>query len=307
MTDDVIALRSGDLEAAVSPLGAELVELRHRGRDLLWSGDARFWASRSPILFPVVGRVRDGVIRVDGRTFPMPQHGFARASVFEIRERTSSGCLMSLRDSSATRTHYPYPFNLDLAYAIEGAALRVEATVSNPGADVLPASFGFHPGFRWPLEPGLNKADYAIRFQAGETTTVARLDADGLIAAQSEQLQHDGNLPLGEALFARGAVIMLSALSREVVFGPRRGGLALRVTFDGLPQLALWMRPGAEYLCIEPWRGFADPEDFRGAFADKPGLVHLAPGDSARFRLDVEPFNAAPTTSTGDVLPPALC
>lgn len=125
---EVIRLRSADLEADIATVGAELMGLRYRGQDLLWSGDPGVWASRSPILFPVVGRVRDGEITVDGRTYPMPQHGVARVSAFTVAERTACGCRLMLMDDPATRAHYPFRFRLELAYAVEGAILTVEAT-----------------------------------------------------------------------------------------------------------------------------------------------------------------------------------
>lgn len=289
MTDDALSLRSEAIEASVAPLGAELVRLGCRGRDLLWPGDARFWAGRSPLLFPVVGKVRDGCIRVAGRSYPMPQHGFARTSRFEVVETTARGCRLVLVDDDASRESYPFPFHLALTYAVEGARLTIEAVLTNPGADALPASFGFHPGFLWPIEPSLDKRDYVMRFGENEGLLEAVRLHDGLIAAERVPVPlTDGALALDESLFAPGALIMPALKSRSVRFASPRGRIGLDVAFDGLPQLALWMRPGAGFLCIELWRGFADPTDFTGDFAQKPGLALIPAGGAERYRLTID-------------------
>ena len=147
-----IAIAGPQLSAGVSPVGAELQWLRDEaGRDLLWDGDPAWWNGRAPILFPVIGCVAGGVVRVDGRDYPMPKHGIARRRRFTVVERSDGAATFALGSDAGTCASYPFDFRLELRFAIHGAALEVTASLANPGAVPLPASFGFHPAFCWPL------------------------------------------------------------------------------------------------------------------------------------------------------------
>ncbi len=285
-----LVLRSGELDAEVALDGAELVGLRYRGaHELLWHGDAAVWERISPILFPVVGRTHDGVIEVGGRRYPMPMHGFAHASAFEVAEVSASSCRLVLTDSARTREHYPYAFRLALGYALDGARLSIEAALSNPGATPLPASFGFHPGLRWPLEPGRPKTDYAITFPDDTDALVAMLPHDGRILPERTTTPlMQRTLNLSADLFRTGSLVFLAPVSRRLDYGAPGAALALRIETSGLPQLAVWSRPPGDFVCIEPWCGQPEPIDFTGPFERKPGLATIAPGDTRRFGMTIE-------------------
>lgn len=148
------------------------------------------------------------MIRLGDRTFAMPLHGFARGMIFEVAAASADRCRFVLSDGPATRIHYPFPFRLEIDYVLDGATLRVEARIVNTGGGILPASFGFHPGFRWPLAGGLAKTAHRLVFDADEHLDVARAQ-DGLILPGSTRLDLiDGALPLDEALFAQGAMVL---------------------------------------------------------------------------------------------------
>lgn len=277
----------GGLSATISPTGAELQRLTDlRGRDLLWTGDPAVWAGRAPILFPVVGAVAGGMIRVDGRTYPMPRHGIVRHRRFTLADRAAAGATFRLAADDETRAAYPFEFVLDIAFAVAGPALTMTATIANPGDRPLPASFGFHPALLWPLPYGQPRAAHHIRFERPETAPVRRLDAAGLVARSEPSPVAGRDLPLADALFGDDAIIFDRPASRRLTYGAR-GGPQLELSFPDLPMLALWTKPGAGFLCIEPWQGHADPADFAGAFADKPGMVTIAPGAQRRFTMRI--------------------
>ncbi len=284
-----LTIASGDLAARVSLLGAEMTRLDHvRHGNLLWHGDPEWWPERSPILFPVVGRCRDDRIRVEGRSWPMPLHGFARTSGFAVVEAAGDRCRLRLTDTARSREHYPFAFVLDLEYRIRGAGLLLAATIHNPGDAALPASFGFHPGFRWPLVSTVPKEDHVLRFEDDERIEVHRARA-GLIRHDITSMDLPGGaLPLAGHLFAEGAMVLKSPRSRRLRYMAGPFGVALDLRVTGLPSLGLWTKPGADFLCIEPWAGHGDPEGFDGDLADKPGIVRIEPGASARFALEVE-------------------
>lgn len=283
-----LLLRSGRTEARISSFGAELTGLCHHDHgDLLWHGDARWWDRASPILFPVVGRSANDRIRVGETSYPMPLHGFAHAMAFEVVERGLDRCLLRLTDSPATHVHYPFPFVLDIAYVLAGEVLSVEATVRNPGGTILPASVGFHPGFRWPLLSGLAKDGHRLVFDADERVEIFRA-RNGLILPESSILDAKGGvLPLSERLFDDGAMVLTSLRSRRVRFEAPSAPLAIEVGFRNLPFLGIWMKPGADFLCIEPWAGHADPEGFDGHIFTRPGIVPIAPGEMAAFAMNI--------------------
>lgn len=286
MTEIVIA--SDAVSAAISPVGAELQWLRDgAGRDLLWDGDPAFWTGRAPILFPVIGCVAGGVIRVDGIEYPMAKHGFARGKTWAVIERDAGSVTFRIESDIETRASYPFAFVLDLHFAIEDAALAVTATLANPTDTALPASFGFHPALRWPLPYGQPRGAHRVRFDRDEPAPIRRIDPAGLLKPAPEATPVTGDtLTPDDALFIDDALIFDRIASRRVVYGAP-GGPALEISFPDMPLLGIWTKPGAPYLCIEPWQGIADPEGFTGEFRDKPGVIEVPPRSSRDFSLRI--------------------
>ena len=276
------------MSAEIATKGAELQTLRDgEGRDLLWNGDPAFWTGRAPILFPVIGCVAGGVVRVDGATYPMPKHGFARHSEWEVADQSPDAVTLRLAASDATRASYPFDFTLDLRFAIEGAALALTATLHNPGDGELPASFGFHPALRWPLPWGAPRAAHLLRFEQDEPAPIRRIDGDGLVRPASEPSPIEGrDLHLRDALFDDDALILDAPASRSLTYGAP-GASTLAVSFPAMPQLGVWTKPGAGYVCIEPWAGIADPEGYAGELRDKPGIVRVPAGGRHVFAMRI--------------------
>ena len=282
-----VTISSPNLQAQISENGAELIRLQDaQGRDLLWDGNPAFWTGRSPLLFPIVGRVRNDRIRVDGSEYELPKHGFARVSRFEIDEIGSSQCRFRLCSDETTLKHYPFPFQLDVAYEIETATLTMRASVTNTGQSVMPVSFGFHPAFRWPLPYGAPREAHAIRFEHEEAAPIRR-PVDGLIGRNAEPIPvHGRTLLLHDSLFEMDAVVFDRLESRFVEYGAPNGG-SIRVDFPDMPHLGIWTKPGAGFICIEPWQGHADPEGFDDEFAAKPGVVLIQPSATRNFTMIV--------------------
>lgn len=276
------------LSAAINPFGAELSSLCDaEGRELMTDADPAFWTGRAPILFPVVGAVADDMIRVDGRTYPMKKHGFARHRAFEPVEQAASRAVFALRDDAETRESYPFAFELTLAFEIAAATLSVTATVANPGDVPLPASFGFHPAFAWPLPYGAARAEHRIVFERDEPEALRLLDPAGLIATGERATFVEGRtLRLADPLFRDDALIWDAVRSQAVRYGAGSGP-QLEIAFPDTPMLGIWTKPGAAYVCIEPWHGIADPSGYAGEFRDKPGVFDVAPGAAKRIGMSV--------------------
>lgn len=285
---DLVTLVSGELSADVALLGAELVRLDDAvGRALLWNGDATWWAGRAPLLFPIVGGLADDTLRHRGRAYTLPRHGFARRSVFTLVERGTAHVTLRLEDTEATRAVWPFAFRLDVTHRLAGARLETVAEVTNRADEEMPCAFGFHPAFRWPLPGAGGRSTHTVRFEHPETAPVRRLDGRGLIdpTPRPSPVATD-ILALDDQLFSEDALIFDRPASRRLGYGTAEIGLD--IAFPDMPHLAFWSKPGAPFLCVEPWQGHADPADFKGELADKPGMVRLTPGESRRFAMTVE-------------------
>jgi galactose mutarotase-like enzyme len=268
------------ITATIKSDGAELCSLKNAaGVELLWQAGPA-WPRHAPILFPIVGRLKNDELHHDGKTYPMMQHGFARDLPFDWIEQGPQSCTLQLEDSTATRSRYPFAFRLVVTYAVKENRLEVTFALTNSGDVVLPASIGAHPAFNWPLAAGLPKESYTVAFSNQETASIRRLK-NGLLRAAPEPTPIAGNtLALSERLFDDDAVILDRPASTSVRYAAATGP-SIEVSWHGFRELGLWSKlGGAAFLCIEPWRGFASPAEFGGEFADKPGVMHLGPGET---------------------------
>lgn len=288
-----IAIAGSRLSATVSAFGAELRSLKDAaGRDLLWDGDPAYWTGRAPLLFPIVGRLVDDRYVHAGASYSLPQHGFARRRLFAVERAAADSVTLVLADDAETRAVYPFAFRLAITHRIDDDRLTSEAVLTNTGPVDLPASFGFHPAFRWPLPGGGAKEDHAVVFEHDERAPILRPTAEGQLDPVAEPSPvRDRRLALDDGLFARGALVFTTLASRSLRYGVD-GGPGLEVAFEGMPHLGLWTKPGAgaPYLCIEPWQGHADTVGHEGPFADRPGTVILPPGGERRFAMSVRPL-----------------
>ena len=215
----------------------------------------------------------------------MGQHGFARDREFAWIARDADHCRLELRDDADTLAHYPFAFRLEVDYRLDASGLSLTLTVTNPGPQVLPASLGLHPAFAWPLRPDLAKTPHRIRFAQPETAPVRRL-AGGLLRPQPAPSPIDGRtLALAPELFADDAIILDRPASSACVYGAP-GGPAVALAWHGFPLLGLWSKP-ADFICIEPWHGHADPQGFAGDVFAKPGMAHLPQGGSLQAGLTI--------------------
>jgi len=282
----MIELAGEKLSATIDPFGAELTSLRDaEGRELMTDADPAYWTGHAPLLFPIVGRLNGDVLRVDGREHAMKQHGFARRMDWDVVGAGEDAVTLRLTDTVETRAAWPFGFDIAILYAIDGATLSCVVRVINTGDTPMPMSFGFHPAFAWPLPYGRPRAAHRIRFDKAEADTVVRLDG-GLFAGERPSPMAGQELPLADALFDRDALIWSPVASQSVLYGAADGP-QLRIDFPGAPDLGLWTKPGAAFVCIEPWWGHADPAGFDGDIWAKPGIVRIEPGDERSFKMHV--------------------
>lgn len=284
-------LSCGTARARVQLMGAELSRWTCHGRDLLWSGDERWWPRHSPLLFPVVGHLRDGQAWRGGSPRPMGCHGFAAGSPFTLQQAAGDRVSLLLTSDEATRAVYPYDFALHADYHLTRDALDIGLTLVNQGPAPLPYSIGLHPGFH-ALLANAGATGHAIVFGADESPWVPVITPAGLFTSERRRLPMAGRrLPLTPALLAREALCFLQARSRSLAFEAPDGS-AIEIEAMGFDHWALWSPLAAPFVCIEAWTGHGDAEDFQGEFAARPSTRTIAPGRQAHHALRLR-FRAA--------------
>jgi galactose mutarotase-like enzyme len=285
---DWITIRSTGLSATINPLGAQLSVLRDAdGRDLQWQGDPAMWAGRAPLLFPIVGMLAGGQYRSGGESFALPRHGFARGRRFAVANAGPAGATFRLTADAQTLAVYPFQFELEVDFAVEDASLAVTSWIRNRGARDMPASLGYHPAFAWPLPYGENRAAHFIEFENDEPAPIRRLDGNGLLSPQRVATPvANRRLLLRDELFTSDALIFDQLVSRSVTYGSEVGP-RVAVSFPGVPYLGIWSKPGANFICIEPWQGITDPQGFNGELKDKPGSLIVRPDEAVAVGMTI--------------------
>lgn len=279
----ITELTRGALRALVDTQGGELVSLRDgTGTEYIWSGDPAFWSGRNPILFPIVGALKDGAVRIRGRTCEMAQHGFARRRAFALAERGEDSVVFQLTEDADTLAQYPCPFRLRVTHALTDRGFRTQFAVTNTGNEELPFCIGGHTAYCCPIHEGERFEEYRLVFDQPEDADTILVTKNGLSHEGREtMLRGSDTIELRHEIFDRLDTLIFQGLrSKGVKLIHRDTGRGLRVDFSEFPMVAFWTMPhkNAPYLCIEPWQGCAAFDNDTGEFLDKPWRVVLGPG-----------------------------
>ena len=280
-------------QAEIDSHGAELVSFLDReGTEYIWCGDPAIWPGRNPLLFPIVGNLKDGAVLFDGQRYEMSRHGFARDHEFVLVEHAEDRLVLELRESEATLARYPYPFSLQVCQQLQENGFSTGFRVENTGDRPMPFCIGAHTAFRCPIREGESFADYEIVFEQPEVASRICLTPAGLIghAEREPFLNGEDRFALDHELFARVDTVILENLSsRGISLRHKETGRGIHMEFEGFPMLAFWTK-GAEkapFICLEPWHGCAAVDNESGEFRDKPRCITLAPGESISFQYNV--------------------
>lgn len=276
----------------IDSMGAELKSLKDvaSGREYMWNADPKFWKRSSPVLFPLVGGLQDGVYRLDGKEYPMGQHGFARDMEFKLKSQVAHEIWFVLESDSETLNKYPYPFQLELGYELSDKSVIVKWRVKNPSKERMYFAIGGHPAFLCPIEDGTKQSDYKIRFDTGEQVISSCLE-NGLLNGQKiTYALRDGILPVTEHLFDGDALVIEHDQAHRVSLVKLDGTDYLTVEFDA-PLFGIWSVPQkqAPFICIEPWYGRCDRAGYEGDWKDREWMQNLEAGETfeADYRVTV--------------------
>jgi galactose mutarotase-like enzyme len=277
----MITLENEWLSVDIHPKGAELQRLYRKdlGLNYLWKGDPTFWGKHSPLLFPIVGELKDNTYYYQGKDYHLPRHGFARDREFEFATHNSQEALFTLQDDPTTLEIYPFPFLLEVHYSLKGSSLEVAYVVHNPAETALYFCIGGHPAFAVPLIEGQPYDTYQLTFSEEETAGRYELEGGLLQTIPSPFLNHQRILGLTTTLFAEDALVFKGLRSHQVTLGSPGTTHGLHFHVQGWPYLGIWAAPNAPFVCIEPWQGHADDVNTDQELIHKEGIIKLEAGD----------------------------
>lgn len=287
----MIILENEILRAAIAPKGAELQSLVNTttGIEHMWSGDAAYWGKFSPVLFPIVGGLKNETYYVNDTAYQLPRHGFARDKTFTAEKISATEAVFTLTQDEQTLTVYPFQFLLTLRYRLHGATLSCTYEVYNPAKDELLFSVGAHPAFAVPFAKDTVYTDYYLQFNAAEKLQRWKLE-NGLIAAP-EPLPLTGNtLPLHASLFYEDAIVLKHMQTNQLTLGSTKHNHGIHFKFADFPFFGIWAAKDAPFVCLEPWCGIADSVTHDQQLKNKEGINVLAANARWQRSWSVECF-----------------
>lgn len=285
-------LQSGALRVTMSDAGAELMEIVDIAteRSYLWYGDSAYWGRRSPVLFPIVGSLKNKEYKYNGKGYPMGQHGFARDMEFTMTSHDVDSIWFELKASDETMAKYPFKFKLEVGYQLVNREIKVTWKVTNEDKKTMFFSIGGHPAFMCPIDEQGKQTDYYLIFDNKNDLTYSKLSSNGLIDTEGHVLSTCGGvMPIGEHLFDEDALVIEGKQCREVSLAGADKVPYLTVKFDA-PLFGIWSpaKKNAPFVCIEPWYGRCDKESFEGVLADREYGQELRPEKSFEVSYVIE-------------------
>jgi galactose mutarotase-like enzyme len=277
-------IQNGTLTAEINPFGAELISLKNNNNtEYIWEGNPDFWGKHSPILFPIVGTLKNNSFTYEGTEYNLSRHGFARDMTFELIDKKENSATFCIKSSAETLKKYPFEFELHLTYKLKNSSLDIEYKVINTGKSKMPFCIGAHPAFALPR----NFENYSIAFEKEETLEYYLLEND-LISSKTKALEvQNKQIPLTYELFKNDALIFKTLQSNTLTILKNKKAL-LKVNFEDFPSLGIWTKMNAPFICIEPWFGYSDANENSGNLFEKEGIQILDSNKIFNSKFSIE-------------------
>ncbi len=276
----------------IKQLGAELCSFfsKDLNKELLWQADKDVWARHAPVLFPIVGKLKNNTYSFKGKIYSLPQHGFARDCEFQLTTQNKNSLVFELKETEGSLKNYPFRFNLKINYELTSNGFSCKYMVTNPATEPLYFSIGAHPGFNCPLFENESFEDYCLEFKKDENIE-RYLIQDGLISDHREKIQlKSGKLALSSALFERDAIVLKQINSSSIKLSSN--SYCLNFSWFNMPYYGIWTKPGTRrFICLEPWAGIADSVNASGNLIEKEGIICLKEKEQYKcgFTVDIHP------------------
>ena len=277
-------LKNSTLSAEIKHIGAELISLKtNQNREYIWEGNPVFWGKHSPVLFPIVGTLKNNSFHYNEKEYHLSRHGFARDMLFELIDARENKATFTIQSSEETLKVYPFEFELQIIYTLNENNLSIAYKVINNGKTTMRFAIGAHPAFALPNQ----FENYAIAFEKEETLEYYLLE-DDLISNKTKKLEaHNKQIPLTYELFKNDALIFKTLQSNSLTILENQHAI-LKVNFEDFPSLGIWTKINAPFLCIEPWFGYSDTTENFGNLLKKEGIQILESNEAFHSKFSIE-------------------
>lgn len=265
-----ITIYNHQIKATINTFGAELIQLEKKNQNYIWTVEETYWNKTSPILFPIVGRLKNDAYTIEGKTYELPRHGFARNFEFKTEYLTDNSVVFLLTENAETLKCYPFPFELRLKYEVTENGLKMDYSVINKSNKIMPFSIGAHPAF------AINEplSNFTLAFNEVEEFVSYELENEQFNNSFQIIPSENGKINLDYALFEKDALVF-KHLKSDTLTLLRKNQPYISVEFKGFSYLGIWTKPNAPFLCIEPWCGLADNINHNGNIYEKEGIQLL--------------------------------
>lgn len=273
----MITIKNDKLIVSINEKGAELQSIQCNGLEYLWQAGANFWAKHSPVLFPIVGELKNGFYTFNNKDYRLPRHGFARDKTFTAQQTSVASVILTLISNTDTLLMYPFEFIFQVEYFIKENELFCTYHVHNINNTSMYFSVGGHPAFNVPLNKNLSYEDYSLEFNDDNFLNRYLLQ-DGLISDTIEQIRLDNKtLHLTPKLFYKDAIVLKDIKSNKITLRSNKDQRRLEFMFNGFPYFGIWAAKDAPFVCLEPWCGIADNIHHNNEIKNKEGINELIP------------------------------
>lgn len=271
-------IRNDRLTLTIRSIGAEKQTLVSSiGIHYLRQPD-KYWDRVAPFLFPNVGRLKGNSTFISGKEYHLPQHGFLRDQEFELLHQLEDEIALVNFYNEETLKQFPFKYKAIVHYQLKESKLITKISITNEDSVPMPFNIGGHPGFYCPIYEGEQFSDYKIVFKRSETFNAPSVESDGTLnfSVHSEKYHHLKELHLDYKYFENDAIVIPRVKSKEVkLLNKHHKGLEF--TYDDFITLAIWTRPDAGFICLEPWIGYADRHNSKQQFIEKDNIIILKP------------------------------
>jgi galactose mutarotase-like enzyme len=280
----ITTISNSKLIAKINSKGAELISLQNQNnKEFIWDGNPEYWGKHSPVLFPIVGTLKNNNYTFDKKTYHLSRHGFARDSDFEIVIRTESQVVFSLQSDSTTKSVYPFNFELQVSYSLLENELFIGYKIINNDKIEIPFSIGGHPAFALTEK----FEDYSLAFEQAENLVSYQLEND-LLSDKTFVIPIEKNkLPLTYSLFEKDALIFKKLNSKQISILENNRPI-LHFKFDDFPNFGIWTKNNASFICLEPWLGYSDTFNCSGNITEKEGIQFLSSKKTFDCQFSIE-------------------
>ena len=284
----LVSLHSQSHSATINSLGAELISLRDKENiEYVWQAEKDVWARHAPVLFPIVGKLKDDAFFFGEKTFHLSQHGFARDMEFELASKENNSCVFSLSSNSETKKKFPFDFNLEIKYRLHDNNLTTHYTVKNPSETELLFSIGAHPGFNCPLLAEESFEDYYLEFEDSDFK-LSHLDNGLLNGYITDFKLSDRKLQLSATLFDNDALVFENSQINSIALCSSKSSRKIKMECKNWPFFGIWSKKGnRKFICLEPWHGIADTNNSDQQLIHKKGIVSLKPSKEFNCHFSV--------------------